>query len=151
MFVLTKFFNKCVWLTAIIFYSISATTYGQLSSYNIINYKTKDGLPQNSVKCIQFDKAGYCWIGTEKGIVRFDGKNFKVYDKKNIEGSISERIAYSAQDAEGNVYFLNDKEQNFKIKLPSNGQAPYPKLLHSSEIWGPSKGGSSLNSTRLNN
>ena len=45
-------------------------------------------------------KAGYCWIGTEKGIVRFDRKNFKVYDNKNIEGSISERIAYSAQDDE---------------------------------------------------
>lgn len=150
LFVLNKIF-KILWLPYIFCCLIITKASGQSPSYNIINYKTKDGLPQNSVKCIQFDKAGYCWIGTEKGIVRFDGKNFKVYDKKNIEGSISERIAYSAQDAEGNIYFLNGKAQNFKIKLPSNGQAPYPKLLHSSEIWGLSKGLNSLNSTRLKN
>ncbi len=137
---LTKNF-KFLWLLYILCCIISTTTSGQSTSYNILNYKTKDGLPQNSVKCIQFDKAGFCWFGTEMGIVRFDGNNFKVYDNKNIEGTISDRIAYAAKDDAGNIYFQNDRSQIFLIEVQSNGQAPYPKLLKTSEIWLPSQGG----------
>ncbi len=45
---------------------------------NIVNYTADNGLPQSSVKDIEFDKNGYCWLSTEVGMVRFDGSNFKL-------------------------------------------------------------------------
>ncbi|PZR28762.1 MAG: hypothetical protein DI535_04865 [Citrobacter freundii] len=47
--------------------------------YEVTIYNTDNGLPQNSVKSIAFDKAGFCWLATEMGLVRFDGRNFKVF------------------------------------------------------------------------
>lgn len=45
------------------------------------NWVTQDGLPQNSVSTIVEDQRGFLWLGTEEGLVRFDGRNFKVYDQ----------------------------------------------------------------------
>lgn len=40
------------------------------------NFTTKDGLNSNSVNHILEDKAGKIWIGTEAGLVLYDGKTF---------------------------------------------------------------------------
>jgi len=48
-------------------------------SYKLIS--NKEGLSQNSVKTIVQDKYGFLWIGTEEGISRFDGHNFKNFKK----------------------------------------------------------------------
>ena len=39
-------------------------------------FTTVNGLPDNTINDIQKDKEGYLWIATNKGIARFDGKNF---------------------------------------------------------------------------
>ena len=36
-------------------------------------YNDRDGLPQNSIETVGFDKQGYLWIGTQDGAVRYDG------------------------------------------------------------------------------
>jgi ligand-binding sensor domain-containing protein/signal transduction histidine kinase len=46
-------------------------------------WQDKDGLPQNSVLAIAQTKDGYLWLGTEVGLVRFDGVRFVTFDKKN--------------------------------------------------------------------
>jgi creatinine amidohydrolase/Fe(II)-dependent formamide hydrolase-like protein len=43
---------------------------------NIINYTTEDGLIDNKVTCCIKDNKEHLWIGTEKGLSCFDGKNF---------------------------------------------------------------------------
>src|SRR3954471_13430036 len=40
----------------------------------------KDGMPEGQVNDLLQDKEGYIWIGTQKGLVRYDGYNPKVYD-----------------------------------------------------------------------
>lgn len=40
------------------------------------HYTTSNGLPQNSPFHIELDDAGYMWITTEAGLVRFDGQHF---------------------------------------------------------------------------
>jgi signal transduction histidine kinase/ligand-binding sensor domain-containing protein len=40
----------------------------------------KDGMPEGTVTAIVQDKEGYMWIGTQKGLVRYDGYNPKVYN-----------------------------------------------------------------------
>ena len=39
----------------------------------------KDGMPEGRAASIVQDKEGYMWIGTQKGLVRYDGYNTKVY------------------------------------------------------------------------
>ena len=46
---------------------------------NYISYKTENGLSNDIIMSITQDSDGYMWFGTEDGLSRFDGYNFKVY------------------------------------------------------------------------
>ena len=39
----------------------------------------ENGLPENYPRCILQDNSGYIWIGTQNGLVRYDGYTTKVY------------------------------------------------------------------------
>ncbi|MDX2304368.1 MAG: two-component regulator propeller domain-containing protein [Microscillaceae bacterium] len=41
----------------------------------------RDGLSQSHVYCILQDKQGFMWFGTQDGLNRFDGYDFKIYKK----------------------------------------------------------------------
>lgn len=43
------------------------------------SYQTDDGLSHNSVWAVMQDSRGFMWFGTNDGLNRFDGLNFKVY------------------------------------------------------------------------
>lgn len=62
-------------LAVIIF--ITVPSFGQ--QYNYQQYNLKDGLAGLTVYSIAQDHDGFLWIGTETGLSRFDGKNFKNY------------------------------------------------------------------------
>jgi ligand-binding sensor domain-containing protein/AraC-like DNA-binding protein len=47
-------------------------------------WTTRSGLPQNTIHSIVQDSSGYLWLGTDRGIVRFDGSRFRVLHKGNI-------------------------------------------------------------------
>jgi signal transduction histidine kinase len=53
-------------------------------SYSITHYTDESGLPQNSIKTIFKDPGGFVWFITENGLVRFDGRNFSVFNKSNM-------------------------------------------------------------------
>ena len=42
----------------------------------------ENGLPQSSAKAILQDQQGFLWIGTEEGLARYDGYEFKVFKKQ---------------------------------------------------------------------
>jgi signal transduction histidine kinase/ligand-binding sensor domain-containing protein/DNA-binding NarL/FixJ family response regulator len=41
-------------------------------------YNDKDGLPQNSILAMTFDRAGYLWVGTEDGAAYYNGRVWTV-------------------------------------------------------------------------
>jgi len=41
----------------------------------------ENGLPQNTVQALVQTRDGFVWLGTEVGLVRFDGNSFQVFDK----------------------------------------------------------------------
>ncbi|HET6632212.1 MAG TPA: two-component regulator propeller domain-containing protein [Rhodanobacteraceae bacterium] len=54
------------------------------------NYSVAQGLPQASVLAVAQDTTGYLWLGTQDGLVRFDGYDFKVYRRvRNGDDSLS--------------------------------------------------------------
>lgn len=50
-----------------------------MSSYNVKHYDIFDGLSNNWILDIFQDKDGFLWFGTQYGINRFDGQNFKIF------------------------------------------------------------------------
>lgn len=47
------------------------------------NYSIKNGLPSNHIYTIRQDAKGFIWFLTDKGMVRFNGKDFKTFTTKN--------------------------------------------------------------------
>jgi signal transduction histidine kinase len=64
--------------------STCRASFGQLK-LQIRRFTTESGLPQNSIKDLAIDSKGFMWLATEGGLTRFDGRNFRVYDRRNTE------------------------------------------------------------------
>lgn len=53
------------------------------------HFQTEDGLPSREVYCMAQDNDGYIWFGTDNGISRFDGYEFKNYQiPNNFEANV---------------------------------------------------------------
>ncbi len=50
------------------------------------SWQTEDGLPDNEIRCIAQANDGYLWLATRRGLVRFDGVQFKVFTPANLPG-----------------------------------------------------------------
>lgn len=57
-----------------------------ISQYTHQFWDTASGLPHNSVLSIAQTPDGYLWLGTEEGLVRFDGVRFTIFDARNTPG-----------------------------------------------------------------
>ncbi|TRX65932.1 two-component regulator propeller domain-containing protein [Carboxylicivirga sp. M1479] len=66
-----------------------------------------DGLSLSSVYCISKDSKGFMWFGTEDGLNRYDGYQFKIYrtDVKNPNSICYKWIEHIAEDQEGCLWF----------------------------------------------
>ena len=62
------------------------------------------GLLSNTVNCVDFDKAGYVWIGTDKGVCVYDDKSYWLDCKKTF-GLPDANITDMTTDKEGNRYY----------------------------------------------
>ena len=62
------------------------------------------GFPSGPVYAITQTNDGYLWIGTAKGLVRFDGLNFHLFQPSNNAGVPSGPVLGLLADAEGNLW-----------------------------------------------
>lgn len=64
------------------------------------------GLSNNSVTCIYQERQGYIWFGTNDGLNRYDGYNFKVYrNDVNKKNSIAANYIFCIEgDPQGNIW-----------------------------------------------
>jgi len=91
----------------------------------------EDGLSQSDVYCIFQDSRGFMWFGTQDGLNRYDGYNFKVYknDPENPH-SMSNNYVYSIyEDRSGTLWvgtegglnkFDRDKDQFIHYQTDPN-------------------------------
>src|SRR5882672_7255098 len=82
----------------------------QPDSYNgyfVQHFTDENGLPQNSINDLLFDNEGYLWLGSQVGLVRFNGYSFKLYypdDKPMMESDV---IMLGKND-KGPIYFQTE-------------------------------------------
>ncbi|WP_420319192.1 histidine kinase [Ekhidna sp.] len=88
---------------------LDSLVFGQLSLSNAVNYTIKDGLPSNTVYAVIQDDQGFIWFGTDAGLSRFDGLEFKNYGLK--EGLPDMDILNFFKDSQGRIwmYTFNGK------------------------------------------
>jgi ligand-binding sensor domain-containing protein len=150
MFATTKtninLFNKRInRLLLISLYSfISFTASLAQSDLNFEKYSVKDGLSSAVVNSICQDSYGFLWIGTENGLNRFDGYNFKVYkhdpsDSTSIPG---DNINSVIEDHEGNIWVAGfevlakyDRNTNQFIRFSIEKLYSNPTKIFSRFIW----------------
>ncbi len=81
-------------------------------SYRAIHWRFEDGLSQEAVLNVIKGKNGFLWIGTRKGLNRFDGHSFKKYyaDKTKKNKTISgNAIDGLIEDSLYNIWIGTDK------------------------------------------
>jgi two-component system sensor histidine kinase ChiS len=66
----------------------------------------EEGLSQSTVRCILQDRKGFMWFGTQKGLNRYDGYEFKVYrsDTKDPTTVSDYFIMCMYEDSQGNLW-----------------------------------------------
>jgi len=73
-----------------------------LSNHAHHTWRSEDGLLQDTVSALLESKDGFLWIGTEAGLVRFDGSTFEHYSRVDLprfEHNVIQCLAESANGA----------------------------------------------------
>lgn len=83
--------------------------------FSIINYTTKNGLPENNIQSMMMDKYGFLWTSYSNGLLRFDGYNFRKFLTSPVPYNIfllNKTIANEmlAIDVTGNVFEINNEK-----------------------------------------
>jgi PAS domain S-box-containing protein len=89
-------------------------------------WQVENGLPQDAVQTITQTTDGYIWLGTEEGLVRFDGARFTVFNRKNTPALKESYVRVLFPDPDGALWIggrssgltrlLNGQFRNFGIK-----------------------------------
>ena len=67
-------------------------------------WSVDDGLPRDWVTTIAQTRDGFLWVGTPRGLARFDGVRFQVFDRTNTAALPSDRIHQVWEDGDGTLW-----------------------------------------------
>jgi signal transduction histidine kinase/ligand-binding sensor domain-containing protein/CheY-like chemotaxis protein len=70
--------------------------------YSFKEYGQDAGLTNLDVYCLMQDSTGFLWVGTENGLFRYDGRQFRAYT--NVQGLPSVQIEALHQTADGEIW-----------------------------------------------
>jgi len=77
-----------------------------LRQYVHDHWGVPQGLPQNSAYTLFQSSDGYLWFGTQEGLVRFDGLQFKVIDRTNNKDMRNNWGFPFAEDQRGGIWMM---------------------------------------------
>lgn len=126
----------------------------EITQYVIDTWGLEDGLPQISIHAVIQTGDGYLWLGTQEGVVRFDGVRFDVYNKNRVEQIKNNWINILFEDRQhvlwigtrgGGVTCLHPKEGKFTTITTEQGLA-HNKVWsiyedHEGSLWIGTEGG----------
>jgi signal transduction histidine kinase/ligand-binding sensor domain-containing protein/CheY-like chemotaxis protein len=84
--------------------SWSLDPHKSITQYLHTVWRSDDGLPQNSIQALLQTRDGYLWIGTQEGLVRFNGLEFKVFNKATTDAIRHNDIRALYEDRAGALW-----------------------------------------------
>ncbi len=75
-----------------------------LDQYATTSWGVQEGLPQNSVQAILQTRDGYLWLGTQEGLVRFNGTGFRTFHIGNTPGLPHNNISALSENPAGGIW-----------------------------------------------
>src|ERR1700735_2600445 len=66
-------------------------------------WNAESGLPQDSVHAMLQTADGFLWLGTEGGLARFDGYQFRVFDRESTPALSGNDIRCLLEDHSGGL------------------------------------------------
>jgi signal transduction histidine kinase/ligand-binding sensor domain-containing protein len=133
---------------------LAETQHGLLSGYSVTSWTLADGVPIGPINAIAQDADGYLWLGTMRGVVRFDGARFmpwnaiystRLPDAEVLALSASRNrtlwVGFARLDGRVSVVAL----RNGKTVKVSEGDAPYESTTaitedRAGDVWAVSNG-----------
>ena len=76
----------------------------RVSQYVRERWGDREGLSQNSLQALFQTRDGYLWIGTEAGLVRFDGRRFVTFDRTADGTRPFRNVRAMAETADGTLW-----------------------------------------------
>jgi ligand-binding sensor domain-containing protein len=106
-------------------------------SYQIDVWQTDEGLPQSTVTSIAQTRDGYLWLGTQNGLVRFDGVNFKVFNENNTPAIQNNRMVQLFVGRQGTLWVSGEQGELLCLrsgrfsyyKIPGHGPFNYARAM----------------------
>ncbi len=80
-----------------------------LSDYTHDVWTTRDGLPHNTINDMAQSRDGYLWLATWEGLVRYNGNEFRVYDRSSQPALRDSAIAALHAGRNGGLWFADSR------------------------------------------
>ena len=96
---------------------------GKAQEFNFVSANHRIALP--SLECYNLlqDQSGALWIGTENGLVRYDGYSTKVFDQQN---GLPEKAIYASANHQGKPLFASAKNRLLSYSQGQNSLKEIP-------------------------
>lgn len=104
--------KKSILFPILIYFISVCNIYAQQFEFSHLN--NTNGLSNNQVESLFRDSRGFMWFGTNMGLNRYDGVNFKVYTniKNDANSPLYDRIIDIQEDVDGNLWL---KESSYIV------------------------------------
>jgi len=87
-------------------------------------WQAQDGLPDEIVHAFAQTRDGYLWIGTQGGLLRFDGQRFVLYDRGNTPGLTESGVNCLLAARDGSLWI--GTEGGGVVRYQNHSFHPYP-------------------------
>ena len=120
-----------VFLLLLMHLPIAGMVHAQEGGYHFLHFTHAGGeLPHDGIRVIFEDSRHDIWIGTQKGLCRYDGERFSVFDKVHF-GVESDHVSALAEAPDGNIWVGTD-DGIVVYDVQSGGFSPLaPQIIHS--------------------
>ncbi len=76
----------------------------EISQYVRNTWGTNQGLPADSILALAQTPDGYLWLGTEEGLIRFDGVAFTAFNKRNTPALLGDEVKALLVGSDGSLW-----------------------------------------------
>ncbi len=111
------------WLTLL----LAGITPAPGQEFSVQNWHQEDGLPDEEITAVTQTPDGFLWVGTFKGLARFDGEKFKVFQTESHPDLPDSRICNLLTDRAGTLW-IGTLDGNLMLKKGDRFEPVSPPL-----------------------